>query len=49
MFDHLQLDRQFSEYHRIKTHRIRTRGQGVVRVLEETPGLVRSGTDAGVF
>ena len=48
VFTYLQLDCQFAHYHRIKAHRISTRGEGVIRVLQETPGLVRSGAEAGV-
>ncbi|TFK74455.1 hypothetical protein BDN72DRAFT_789277 [Pluteus cervinus] len=46
--DWIELDCQFAHYHRIKAHRIHTRGEGVVRVLQETPGLVRSGAEAAI-
>ncbi|KAF8665699.1 hypothetical protein AX16_000151 [Volvariella volvacea WC 439] len=44
----IELDSQFAEYHRIKAHRIQTRGQGVIRVLRESPGLVSSGIYAAI-
>jgi hypothetical protein len=44
----IELDSQFESYHRIKAERIATRGQDVVRVLPETPGLVGGGQEAGM-
>jgi hypothetical protein len=42
-----QLDNQFTSYHRIRTHRIKTRGPDVLRVLPDQPGVVRGAQDAG--
>ncbi|KII95957.1 hypothetical protein PLICRDRAFT_234134 [Plicaturopsis crispa FD-325 SS-3] len=44
----IEQDDQFPKYHRIKAHRIATRGENVVRVMPENPGLVRSGHEASV-
>jgi hypothetical protein len=44
---HTQLDNQFTSYHRIRTHRIKTRGPDVLRVLPDQPGVVRGAQDAG--
>ncbi|KAI0775471.1 hypothetical protein BC629DRAFT_1638009 [Irpex lacteus] len=41
-----ELDNQFADYHRIREHRIRTRGDRLVQVLPTTPGLVKGGHDA---
>jgi hypothetical protein len=43
----MQLDNQFTSYHRIRTHRIKTRGLNVVRVLPDQPGIVHGAGDAG--
>ena len=45
----LQLDDQFVNYHRIREHRLRTRGERLVQVLPATPGLVNGGHDAGQY
>ncbi|KAG6900103.1 hypothetical protein C0993_002787 [Termitomyces sp. T159_Od127] len=42
-----ELDNEFQQCHRIKDHRIRTRGDRVIRVLPENPGIVGSGAEAG--
>lgn len=44
----IEIDNQFENYHRIRSHRIRTRGHGAIRVLPETPGKVASGKDAAI-
>ncbi|KAG5654646.1 hypothetical protein H0H81_009894 [Sphagnurus paluster] len=41
-----KLDNEYEKYRRIREHRIRTRGEGVIRVLPDNPGLVKSGADA---
>ncbi|EPQ59518.1 hypothetical protein GLOTRDRAFT_136372 [Gloeophyllum trabeum ATCC 11539] len=41
--DWIQLDNEFPQYHKIKTHRAKTRGDRVVRTLPDRPGIVRSG------
>jgi hypothetical protein len=38
-----KIDEEFVAYQRIRSHRIRTRGEGVIRVLPDNPGLVLSG------
>ena len=43
----VQLDDQFLSYHRIREHRIKTRGENIVRILPDRPGVVRGGNDAG--
>lgn len=43
----LKIDNQYEAYHRIRAHRIRTRGKGAICVLPETPGKVESGREAG--
>lgn len=47
--DRTQLDDQYERYHRIRAHRIKTRGEGVIRVLTDAanPGVVAGGGDAG--
>ncbi|KAG6901880.1 hypothetical protein C0995_007004 [Termitomyces sp. Mi166 len=44
----IELDNEFEKCHRIKDHRIRTRGDRVIRVLPEKPGVVGSGADAAI-
>ncbi|KAG5644931.1 hypothetical protein DXG03_007396 [Asterophora parasitica] len=44
----IELDNQFERYHRIREHRIRTRGSAVIRVQPDAPGLVKSGAEAAV-
>ncbi|KIM83882.1 hypothetical protein PILCRDRAFT_6759 [Piloderma croceum F 1598] len=44
--DWIELDNQFTSYHRIRTHRIKTRGSNVVRVLPDQPGVVHGAGDA---
>ncbi|KAG6830622.1 hypothetical protein H0H92_015714 [Tricholoma furcatifolium] len=44
----IELDDEYEKYHRIRQHRIRTRGAGVIRVLPENPGVVGSGADAAI-
>ncbi|EKM59559.1 uncharacterized protein PHACADRAFT_250145 [Phanerochaete carnosa HHB-10118-sp] len=43
-----ELDREFAHFHRIREHRIQTRGDKVVQVLPERPGLVKGAHDAAV-
>lgn len=45
------MDKDHTSYHRIKTHRVKTRGQAAVRVLTDkaNPGVVRGGVEAGKF
>ncbi|KAF8904254.1 hypothetical protein CPB85DRAFT_1317844 [Mucidula mucida] len=38
----IEIDNQFLRYHRIREHRIRTRGKDVVRMLPDNPPLVNS-------
>lgn len=44
-----QLDKQFFDYHKIKAHRIRTRGQDALTVLGDRSGAVtiKSGRAGG--
>ena len=42
-----QLDDQFLSYRRIRDHRIKTRGEDVLRILPDRPGVVHGGNDAG--
>ena len=46
---YLQLDKDHGLYHKIKSHRLKTRGDRVVRVLTDNanPGVVKGGSDAG--
>ncbi|KAG6843960.1 hypothetical protein H0H87_011382 [Tephrocybe sp. NHM501043] len=44
----IELDNEFEKYYRIREHRIRTRGETVIKVLPETPGVVGSGADAAI-
>lgn len=44
----IELDREFASFHRIREHRIETRGEKLVQVLPERPGLVKGGHDAAV-
>ncbi|GLB33456.1 putative protein of unknown function (DUF3445) [Lyophyllum shimeji] len=44
----IELDNQYEKYHRIREHRIRTRGPRVIRVLPDNPGIVGSGADAAI-
>ncbi|KAK2466386.1 hypothetical protein APHAL10511_002028 [Amanita phalloides] len=44
----IELDDQYERYQRIRAHRIATRGEKAVRVLGDTPGLVRGGGEAAV-
>lgn len=44
----LKLDDRFTSYHKIRDHRIQTRGNKVVRIVPERPGLVRGGSHAGL-
>ncbi|KAF9468807.1 hypothetical protein BDZ94DRAFT_542554 [Collybia nuda] len=44
----IELDNQFEIYHRIRAHRIRTRGMGAICVLPDNPGVVESGATAAV-
>ncbi|KAF8165131.1 hypothetical protein B0H34DRAFT_687883 [Crassisporium funariophilum] len=48
--DWIELDDQHEKYHSIKTHRVETRGEGVIRVLSDdaNPGVVRGGAEAAV-
>ncbi|PFH52551.1 hypothetical protein AMATHDRAFT_74037 [Amanita thiersii Skay4041] len=46
--DWIELDNQYEQYQRIRAHRIQTRGQGVIRVLGDNPGLVCGGGEAAV-
>lgn len=46
IFTGIQLDDRFASYHRIRTHRIKTRGTNVVRILPNRPGVVRGGGQA---
>ncbi|TFK56026.1 hypothetical protein OE88DRAFT_694681 [Heliocybe sulcata] len=41
--DWVQLDNQFFQYHKIKTHRVATRGEKGVKTLPERPGVVGGG------
>ena len=47
--NYLQLDKDHGLYHKIKSHRLKTRGERVVRVLTDNanPGVVKGGADAG--
>lgn len=44
----IEIDNQYEAYHRIRAHRIRTRGKGAICVLPETPGKVESGREAAI-
>jgi len=46
---YLQLDKDHGLYHKIKSHRLKTRGDRVVRVLTDNanPEVVKGGSDAG--
>ncbi|KAH0587145.1 hypothetical protein H2248_005960 [Termitomyces sp. 'cryptogamus'] len=44
----IELDDEFEKYHHIKDYRIRTRGDRVIRVLPENPGVVGSGVNAAI-
>ncbi|KAG6919303.1 hypothetical protein DXG01_007436 [Tephrocybe rancida] len=44
----IELDNEFETYHRIREHRIHTRGETVIKVLPDNPGIVGSGADAAV-
>ncbi|GJE84791.1 hypothetical protein PsYK624_008670 [Phanerochaete sordida] len=44
----IELDRDFAHFHRIRARRIETRGEKLVQVLPERPGLVKGGHDAAV-
>jgi len=44
----MQLDDQFEHYQRIRAQRISTRGEKVIRVLGDNPGLVRGGSEAAI-
>ena len=46
---YLQLDKDHGLYYEIKSHRLKTRGDRVVRVLTDNanPGIVKGGSDAG--
>ncbi|PPQ77299.1 LOW QUALITY PROTEIN: hypothetical protein CVT25_010881 [Psilocybe cyanescens] len=48
--DWIELDKDHGSYHRIKTHRVKTRGQAAVRVLSDqaNPGIVKGGAEAAV-
>ncbi|OCH95886.1 hypothetical protein OBBRIDRAFT_442056 [Obba rivulosa] len=41
----IEPDQEFAEYHRIKRHRVETRGPALVRTEEERPGVVGSGQE----
>ncbi|KAH9938721.1 uncharacterized protein B0H18DRAFT_968444, partial [Fomitopsis serialis] len=42
----IEIDQNFVAHHRLREHRIRTRGERVVRVHDAQPGVVSSGRDA---
>jgi len=42
----IELDNKFASYHRIRVHRIETRGTDVLRILQDRPGIVRGAQDA---
>ena len=43
----VELDQNFVAHHRLREHRIRHRGERVVKVNEPQPGVVAGGHDAG--
>lgn len=43
----IELDQNFVAHHRLREHRIRHRGERVVKVNETQPGIVAGGHDAG--
>ncbi|KAH9482879.1 hypothetical protein JR316_0004979 [Psilocybe cubensis] len=48
--DWIELDKDHAVYHRIKVHRVQTRGQAAVRVLTDdaNPGVVKGGEEAAI-
>ncbi|KAM6495690.1 Protein of unknown function (DUF3445) domain containing protein [Amanita muscaria] len=46
--DWIELDNQYDRYQRIRAHRILTRDEKVVRVLDDIPGVVRGGGQAAI-
>lgn len=45
--DWIELDREFPQFHKVCDYRIRTRGDRLVSVQPEQPGVVASGHAAG--
>lgn len=41
------MDNQFADYHRLRAHRMKKRGERVVQTLPESPNVPTSGFDAG--
>ncbi|KIM47089.1 hypothetical protein M413DRAFT_16557 [Hebeloma cylindrosporum] len=44
----IEIDEEYLAYQRIRSHRIQTRGEEVIRVLHDNPGLVSSGAGASI-
>ncbi|RDB20502.1 hypothetical protein Hypma_012433 [Hypsizygus marmoreus] len=44
----IELDDEYEMFQRLRAHRIEIRGKDIIRVLPETPNLVRSGDDASI-
>lgn len=44
-----KIDNQFAHYHRLRTHRVNTRGERLVKTLPDDPNLSASAHAAGTF